>query len=51
MPAGILRALLGDMADEMLLASQRVIPEVLREHGYQFVHSDLGSALAAILKP
>lgn len=50
MPAGILRALLGDMADEMLLASQRVVPEVLREHGYQFAHSDLGSALAAILQ-
>jgi uncharacterized protein len=50
MPAGILRVLLGDMADEMLLASQRVVPDVLREHGYQFAHSDLGSALAAILQ-
>jgi NAD dependent epimerase/dehydratase family enzyme len=38
------------MADEMLLASQRVVPEVLQKNGYQFAQKDLAAALAAILK-
>jgi uncharacterized protein len=49
-PTFALRAALGEMADEMLLASQRAIPEALQVHGYQFVHSELHSALAAILQ-
>ena len=49
-PGFALRTVLGEMADEMLLASQRVVPEALQKNGYQFVHSDLRSALAAILK-
>jgi uncharacterized protein (TIGR01777 family) len=49
-PKSVLRALLGEMADEMLLASQRVVPEVLQKSGYPFVHTDLRAALAGILK-
>lgn len=49
-PKFALHTLLGEMADEMLLASQRVIPEALQKNGYQFVHNDLRSALAGILK-
>ena len=49
-PKFVLQTLLGEMADEMLLASQRVVPESLQRNGYQFVHTDLRSALAAILK-
>jgi NAD dependent epimerase/dehydratase family enzyme len=34
---------------EVLLASQRVIPEVLQSQGYRFTHPDLESALRAAL--
>jgi NAD dependent epimerase/dehydratase family enzyme len=37
------------MADALLLSSQRVFPQKLQKHGYRFLHSDLNSALAAIL--
>lgn len=35
-----------EMARSMVLASQRVVPERLREDGYQFRHPDVESALA-----
>jgi uncharacterized protein len=49
-PKFVLHTLLGEMADEMLLASQRVVPEALQKNGYEFVHQNLHTALAAILK-
>jgi uncharacterized protein (TIGR01777 family) len=49
-PKFVLQTLLGEMADEMLLASQRVVPEVLQKNGYQFVYPDLRAALADLLK-
>jgi uncharacterized protein (TIGR01777 family) len=49
-PTFALHALLGEMADEMLLAGQRAIPESLQKHGYQFAHTNLHSALTAILQ-
>ncbi len=49
-PPVALRALLGEMADAMLLSSQRVVPQALEKYGYQFQYRDLRSALAAILK-
>jgi uncharacterized protein (TIGR01777 family) len=49
-PRPALVLLLGaDLADEMLLASQRVLPEKLTEAGYQFAHPDLESALRSII--
>lgn len=48
-PAAALRLALGEMADELLLASTRVIPERLRESGYQFRHPDLEQALRHVL--
>jgi uncharacterized protein len=48
-PAFALRLALGEMADSLLLASQRVIPEKLRATGYQFRHENLESALREIL--
>jgi uncharacterized protein len=50
-PPFALRILLGEMADEMLLSSQRVVPRVLLDSGFQFRYSDLQSTLAAILQP
>jgi uncharacterized protein (TIGR01777 family) len=49
-PAFAARLAFGQMADELLLASQRVEPVKLRESGYQFKFLDLRSALEAILK-
>jgi uncharacterized protein (TIGR01777 family) len=48
-PAFALRLALGEMADALLLSSQRVAPQVLEKLGYRFLHPDLNSALAAIL--
>jgi uncharacterized protein (TIGR01777 family) len=48
-PAAALRLALGEMADGALLASQRVAPRALQQHGYKFLHSDLRAALTAIL--
>jgi uncharacterized protein (TIGR01777 family) len=48
-PAFALRLLLGEMANELLLASQRAMPAQLEKLGYPFLHPDLASALAAVL--
>ncbi|HXJ05247.1 MAG TPA: TIGR01777 family oxidoreductase [Candidatus Acidoferrum sp.] len=48
-PAFALRLALGEMADALLLSSQRVLPRNLEKLGYRFLHSGLKSALAAIL--
>src|SRR5579859_1160780 len=48
-PAFALRLALGEMADALLLSSQRVLPRKLESLGYRFLQADLGSALAAIL--
>jgi uncharacterized protein len=44
-PAVGLRIVLGEFAEEGVLVSQRVVPEVLSNSGYQFRHPDLRSAL------
>lgn len=48
-PAFALRLLLGEMADEALLASARVFPSRLLEAGFRFAHPALQEALAATL--
>ena len=49
-PAFALRMAMGEeMADSMLLASERVLPGRLKEMGFGFQHESLGDALAAIL--
>lgn len=48
-PAVALRLVLGEMADEMLLASTRVAPMRLRETGFEDLHPDLEGALRHIL--
>ncbi len=49
-PAFALRLMLGEMADALLLSSQRVLPKKLESLGYHFLHPELNRALAAILK-
>jgi uncharacterized protein len=48
-PAFALRLVLGEMADALLLSSQRVVPQAIEKLGYRFLHPDLNSGLAAVL--
>jgi len=50
MPGFAARLALGQMADELLLASQRVEPRRLLASGYAFQQPDLRPALQALLK-
>lgn len=49
MPAFAARLALGEMADELLLASARVVPSKLLASGFVFHHPDLESALTDLL--
>ena len=50
-PAFALRLLFGEMADEMILASQHVLPARALETGYVFRQPELSGALEAVLAP
>jgi len=50
-PGFAVRLLFGQMADEVLLASQRVEPARLMAAGFAFQYSDLRRALESLLKP
>jgi uncharacterized protein (TIGR01777 family) len=50
MPAFVARLAFGAMADELLLASQRVEPRKLVMSGYPFQYSDLRKSLESLLK-
>ena len=50
LPAFVARLALGEMADDLLLASIRVEPAVLKERGFQFEHPELEGALGAVLE-
>jgi uncharacterized protein (TIGR01777 family) len=49
-PAFALRLALGEMAQETVLASQRVRPKRLLESGFTFSHPDIDSGIAASLR-
>ena len=49
-PAFVLRLVLGEMADALLLSSQRVLPAQLQKLNYAFLHPDLRSACVAVLR-
>ncbi|TFG63008.1 MAG: DUF1731 domain-containing protein, partial [Gemmatimonadales bacterium] len=48
-PAFVLRTAFGQMADELMLASARVVPSRLIETGYEFHDFELESALRHML--
>jgi uncharacterized protein len=48
-PAGLLRRVGGDFADELLLGGQRVVPNKALSNGFVFRYQSLRSALQAIL--
>lgn len=48
-PAFVLKLILGEMAEEMLLSSLRAHPSQLEKHGFEFTHPDLTTALTDLL--
>jgi hypothetical protein len=46
-PSFVLRLLLGEMADELILNGQRVLPKRLAEAGFSFQHPELSEAVKA----
>jgi hypothetical protein len=49
-PAAVLRLFFGGMADETLLASERVAPRRLMDAGFRFEDEEIGPALKALLR-
>jgi len=49
-PKRMLKFMLGEMADETVLASTKVLPHKLLSKGFAFEHPDLETALAAVLQ-
>jgi len=49
LPAWLLRLVAGDLARELLIGGQRVIPDKVDASGFEFRHPELASALAAML--
>ncbi|MGE8362265.1 TIGR01777 family oxidoreductase [Pseudomonas sp.] len=49
-PAPAVRLLVGEMADEVLLSGQRVVPDKLLQHGYVFRHAALDTALEDLIR-
>jgi uncharacterized protein (TIGR01777 family) len=50
LPASVARLVFGRLADELLLASQRVEPARLKESGYEYRHPELEGALQHLLE-
>ena len=46
MPAFLLRIMLGEMAEALILASRRIIPDKLLAAGYSFRYPDLETAIS-----
>lgn len=49
MPEAVVRAVFGQMGEEMLLASQRGVPERLATAGFKFAHEDVAAGVEAAL--
>jgi hypothetical protein len=50
LPEFVIRTVMGEMGQELLLTSARAMPEKLQGAGYEFRHADLDGALRAALK-
>ena len=48
MPAPLMRAMVGEMADELLLTGQRVVPAKLQAAGFHFLFPNITAALERI---
>ena len=49
-PAWAMRIMLGEMADELLLNGQYVVPNRLTHTGFEFEYADIDTALSALLR-
>jgi NAD dependent epimerase/dehydratase family enzyme len=49
MPAIVMRLLVGEMADELLIKGQRVVPAALCAAGFEFEYPSIDAALRASL--
>ena len=49
MPAPVMRVILGEMADELLLTGQRVLPTALIEQGFQHNYPDIVTAVEKLV--
>jgi NAD dependent epimerase/dehydratase family enzyme len=50
-PGFVLRALLGEFAEEGMLGGQRAIPAALERAGFEFHHNTIGEALSYATTP
>ena len=50
MPAFVLKLMLGEMAEELLLSGQRVMPKKILDAGYYFQYADLDNALSEVVQ-
>ncbi len=50
LPEFVIRGVMGEMGEELLLTSARAVPEKLQAAGYKFRHADLDDALRAALE-
>ncbi|MEE4278189.1 MAG: TIGR01777 family oxidoreductase [Halieaceae bacterium] len=48
MPAFVMRAMIGEMADELLISGQRVMPSALQGLGFEFSYPTIAGAVEAI---
>ena len=48
LPAPVMRVMLGEMADELLLTGQRVLPNTLTTHDFRFKYPTIASAVSAL---
>jgi hypothetical protein len=50
LPKFVIRGVMGEMGEELLLTSARAVPETLQSAGYKFRHTNLEDALLAALR-
>jgi uncharacterized protein (TIGR01777 family) len=49
-PEFAIKLLYGEMGEALVLGGNRVVPKKLEAAGFKFLHSEIGEALAAVLK-
>jgi NAD dependent epimerase/dehydratase family enzyme len=49
MPAFVIKLLMGQMGEELLLNGKKVVPQKALDFGYQFKYQNIEKALAAIV--
>jgi uncharacterized protein (TIGR01777 family) len=49
-PASILKLAFGEMAEQLVLSSSKVLPKVLTDHGFSFLHENIDQSLSALLE-